>query len=410
MDLCFTATAYTQHHDNRVAFLCRSIANLRALITKYLDQNPAVVAQDENIIQYSVSTKKLGFLVPCEGKYPLGAGKDFWLHHPVYQSKLKECDEIVRKYAQWSPLELIYTNPVDLTLVEDKRYVCVTIVQICIASVYESYGVEPSFLLPYCGGQFAAHAISGLTSLEEELMFIMGYAVASRDKFEHTGAMGVINYGKKDLSVIIEDLGLDNHLYIVEASTSVHCLVSGDHYAFMRLLKELKVLNITYSYNQQNTIAWHCDLVESTFSDLEFYKQTMLSPKAAIYGPGRIIDQSNYKSVDTRILWSSLLSCPVKFDQDVRTVLRVEKDCDAYLEISTYPIVSAILKRNLFEKGKPKHLVVQSMHHGTENNLDTLMATLTKLSVGLYPVCWEVAYPHSNHTLLQDYLIATTTC
>eukprot|EP01133_Synstelium_polycarpum_P011633 gene11633-13583_t len=319
---------------------------------------------------------------------------------------MKECDAIVKKCAGFSAIDMIYDNPTDLTFHEEKRIAVVSLVQCCIAAVYESYGVSPHFVLSYCGGQNAADVMSGLVSLEDMLIFSTGYLARLKEKLQHTGGMGVVHLGSGDLSILIEDLGLEENVFIVESSTSIHCLVSGDNYGFQKLLKELRDRNIKYVYNRQN-IPWHCRLVESV-KEVPCYDQTIMPPKVPIYVAGRIIDQSSYKDFKTYPYWSTLLRNPVRFDQDVRTILEKEPDCDAFIEISTAPIIGGILRRNLLEKGKPKNLVAQSMLHGQENNFDTLMATLAKLNVGGYPVKWEVAYPHHNHIIVQEYVRSIT--
>eukprot|EP01133_Synstelium_polycarpum_P011634 gene11634-13584_t len=240
-----------------------------------------------------------------------------------------------------------------------------------------------------------------ISGLLKKNLFDLGKPKAVSDNLSNTGRIGIVQLGGEDTWGIIEDLGLTNHLEIIEDSTSVHCLVAGGIDAFNILMKELKSRKIGYIYHG-HTIGWHnskfCEKIKTIGINIPTQP-----PKIPIYGPYKMIDSSNYQ-IKTQEFWGNLLTKKIPFDQQVRTVLQKESDCDAFMEISAFPILAGILKRNLFEKGKPKHIIVPSMMHGQENNFDTLMASLAKLSVGGHKIKWEAVYPHGNHRIVQDYI------
>eukprot|EP01133_Synstelium_polycarpum_P011632 gene11632-13582_t len=296
-DLCYTATVCTRHYENRVAFLCRSIDDLRESISRYLKQSPtAVITKDKSIIQYTVSTRRLGYLCSCEGQYMLEMGKDFWQSHPVYQKTFNECDRIFRKFGGFSPIDLVYVKKVDLTYEELYRMPTLNCIYTSIIEVYKSYGVEPSFTLPYCVGHKLAFYASG-------------------------------------------------------------------------------------------------------------HEITFMKPNVPVYYSSKQIDHTNYKEISSSKFWGWMLREELYFNDAVKLVLQKEPDCDAFLEIAPYPIIGGILRRTLYEKGKTNHIVLPSMMHEAENNFDTLFSTLAKLSVGGYPVKWDVAYPHDQHTIVQGYVL-----
>eukprot|EP01133_Synstelium_polycarpum_P011631 gene11631-13581_t len=276
-------------------------------------------------------------------------------------------------------------------------------IYLSIIEVYKSYGVEPSFTLPYCVGHELAFYASGMETLEDAQRHSVSLTSNYKDILYGTGRIFIAQIGRDKMENIILYLGLTDEVYIVEASTSVHCLVSGTIQGFEKLTKALDHHKITY-FNNNQAIAWHTKYVDAIVDHSnKAHEATLMPPKAPIYISSKQIDHTNYKDFSSREFWGSMLREEIRFNDAVKLVLEKEPDCDVFLEIAPYHVIGGILRRTLYEKGKVNHMVLPSMMHPSENNFDTLFSTLAKLSVGGYPVKWDVAYPHGKHTVVQGY-------
>eukprot|EP01133_Synstelium_polycarpum_P011630 gene11630-13580_t len=273
---------------------------------------------------------------------------------------------------------------------------------LAILAVYESYGVHPSLALPYCSGYNVALYISGMVSLEGSLKTTVSLAYNFARSLYGTGSIFIAQIGKDKMEKIIESLSLEKEVFIPESSTSVHCLISGTIGGCAKLCKVLDQNKIKYVNNKQ-AIPWHCPLAEIVREESYLcFDQTVMPAKLPIYGSGEILDETNYK---TRPFWGKLLSEPIQVNDGIKLMMEREPDCNAFLEIAPIPLLGSILRRNLFEKGMPNHLVVPTMVSHYENNFDTLICTLAKLSVGGHPVKWDVVYPHDKNNLISNYPI-----
>ena len=115
-----------------------------------------------------------------------GMGRDLMKHEPVFREAIEKCDAALRPWASFSLLE-------ELGRSEEKSQMhrteigqpSIFAMQIALAALWKSWGVEPSAIVGHSVGEIAAACVAGIFSLEEAARI-----VAQRARFMESCGRG----------------------------------------------------------------------------------------------------------------------------------------------------------------------------------------------------------------------------
>lgn len=122
----------------------------------------------------SPARPRVVFAFTGQGEQWPGMGRELMRSEPLFASVLRRCDEIVRASAGWSILAALEDSAGHALDDTDYAQPVVAAVQIGLASLLRSYGVEPSAVVGHSVGEIAAAHAAGALGLEDAL----GLAVA----------------------------------------------------------------------------------------------------------------------------------------------------------------------------------------------------------------------------------------
>ncbi|KAB5542432.1 type I polyketide synthase, partial [Coniochaeta sp. 2T2.1] len=159
--LAYTTTARRMHHYFRVAIPAQDTEQL----LKGLDD----AMKQEDILRIPAVKPSVGFIFTCQGAQYTGMGKECFDNFSTFRQEVLIYDRIARSYGFPSILPLItgqgeveHLGPVEVQLSQ-------ACLQMALAKLWQSLGVEPSFVLGHSLGHYAALSVAGVLSASETI-------------------------------------------------------------------------------------------------------------------------------------------------------------------------------------------------------------------------------------------------
>ncbi|HWE34976.1 MAG TPA: amino acid adenylation domain-containing protein, partial [Isosphaeraceae bacterium] len=162
-DLAFTAATRREHHDHRLAVVAEDRAGLIAGLDAFLrgERHPGFATGRVA----PTRTPDVVFVFSGQGAQWPGMGRAL-LDEPAARAMLERCDEALRTRSGWSLLEAIAAGALGGTDVSQPVFCAV---QIALAALWRSWGIEPAAVVGHSLGELAAAHVAGALGLEEAL-------------------------------------------------------------------------------------------------------------------------------------------------------------------------------------------------------------------------------------------------
>ncbi len=166
-DLTYTLGARRNHHSHRLTLVTSNWAEL-------IEELAAFSKKEESPkIRVAFTARKeqaprIGFIMSGQGPQWWGMGRDLMQNEPVFREAVERCDRALRPWARFSLLE-------ELGRAEEMSQMSRTEIgqpsifamQVALAALWKSWGVQPSAILGHSVGEIAAACIAGIFSIEE---------------------------------------------------------------------------------------------------------------------------------------------------------------------------------------------------------------------------------------------------
>ncbi|KAK1725305.1 type I polyketide synthase [Colletotrichum acutatum] len=174
--LSYTTTARRTHHQFRIA--------LSAQTPEQLLSKLAAASQREEVKRMPVTLPSVGFVFSGQGAQYGGMGKEYFTSFSLFRSAIQAYDRIGQSQGLPSILPLITgeadvesSSPVEIQL-------SLTCLQMALAKLWKSFGIEPSFVLGHSLGHYAALNVAGVLSASDTIYLTGTRAQLLLDKCE----------------------------------------------------------------------------------------------------------------------------------------------------------------------------------------------------------------------------------
>ena len=337
-DLCYSAAARRTHHDYRAAFVGSSYGDL----SRKLESSLAGEVVPGAVTGVASDTTGDGPVFVFSGiatQWP-GMGLQLYETEPVFRDSLDICDRVIRHITGWSVLEEIRRPASESRLDQiDIMQPAIFGVQVALASLWRSWGVEPSAIVGHSLGEIAAAHVSGALSIEDAALI-----VCERSRLMHQasgkGKMAAVGLSSE---LVRERLaGLKHRVCIAVVNSPTSCVISGDADAVDEFAKQLeeegifcRLLSVDvacHSHHMEplrNVIAERLRDIRPRTASIPLYS-TLL---------GRII---NGNEVDAEY-WATNLREPVDFATVAGRIFHAGKR--TFLELSPNPALLTPIKQ-----------------------------------------------------------------
>ncbi|MGH7311990.1 MAG: type I polyketide synthase, partial [Candidatus Rokuibacteriota bacterium] len=379
-DLSYTASARRTHHDHRLAVVARSRAELVEHLQAFIqDETRPGLSSGRRLADRQ---RKVVFVFPGQGSQWVGMAQALMTQEPVFRAALEECDQVMRRFTGWSLLEELGADETRARLDQlDVVQPALFAVQVALATLWRSWGVEPAAVVGHSMGEVAAAHIAGVIGLDEAARIICRRSQIVRRRASGKGGMAVVELPADAVRSLLA--GYDDRLTVAAHNGPTTTVVSGDPVALEELRESVErqgaffqLVKVDYASHSAQMEPLRAELLEA-LEGIGSRRPSvpMLSTVTAQYSEGVECD-SQY--------WIRNIRDPVLFIQAIETLARDRHDI--FLEVSPHPILTGAIADCLRHAGRDG-TALPSLRRGEDGRV-SLLGSLGSLYTLGYPVDW----------------------
>ena len=331
-DVCFTAGVGRSHFEHRAALVVDSVAGARELLAGLAENRlgPGAVRGECG------DPPKTAWLFTGQGSQYPGMARELFDTEPVFADIVKRCAEAVDGMLPRPLLEVLFDTATDAG--ETLRHTsfaqpALFAVEMGLARLWQSWGIEPDVVLGHSVGQYAAACVAGVFSLEDGARLI-----AERGRL-----FGSLPDGGRMVAVFADaqkvERVADEFPHIsVAAYNGPNTVLSGPGADLEEIVARLSGDGIRCTW-LDTSHAFHSELLEPVLDEFESYARRF---EFAVPTLPLICNRTGaVLTAETPLdaqYWRRHSRQPVQFAESVRTVAAL--GCSVVMEIGPQPILT----------------------------------------------------------------------
>ena len=390
--LCYSAARRRGHHDQRLALVIRSREDLADGVNAFLN--------DERRTNVSCGRKLPGrapqvtFLLSGMGPERPGMGLGLF-NEPVWRESMEACDRSLQAYVNWSLLEEL-ARPKASSRIHDTRIAqpAIFALQVSLAALWRSWGIEPSVIVGHSVGEVAAAHIAGVLSLEDAVAVIF-HRSSLQHRTEGDGTLLAVGMPLCGAEALIATY--NGALSIAAINSPCSVTLSGDRSALNQIMGSLTAESIFCRFLATD-IPYHSRRMEPLMVELSRSLNTIRARPAKIPLFSTVTGHAVVGTELDGSYWAKNIRRTVRFSEALQRVAEVGST--TFLEVSSHPVLARyILECN---KASDTVTVLSSLRNG-EDDLRTMFSSLGRLYTLGCRVEWKRLYPDGEFVHLPTY-------
>ena len=382
--ICHTSGQRRGGSDLRLAVIGRTTQEMAASFSELLAER-----QDPNIVMgKSEQPPKIAFVFSGQGGQWQGMGHELLRQEPVFRSTVEKIDQAIRRYFDWSLLEVLQAPTDSTRLAEiDLLQPAIFGVQVALAELWRSWGIQPEAVIGHSMGEVAAAHVAGILSLDDAIRVICLRSQLLK-KLSGKGVMMVTELTVEQAEDLLEAYDGEVALAAINGPTST--VLSGDPTKMAEI--QTKLDNQDLFFRMVNVD------VASHSPQMDLIRDEMLAQLDGLYPqPGLIPFFSTVTGQREDLLdfsatyWFDNLRKPVLFTSATEELLAA--GYDALIEMGPHPVLLGAIQQSVLPDQSVK--LLPSMRR-EEPEGEVLMRSLGTLYTSGYPVDWDKIYPEPH--------------
>lgn len=338
---------------------------------------------------------KLAFVFTGHGTQRWDMGRQLLKEEPLFRETIEECDKLARQHVEWSIMEELLADESDSRISSDHVEIAQTVffaIQVALARLWRSWGIEPDSVLGYSMGEVAASHVAGIISLSDAIRVIITrsslYCQALCD-VDQCGEMAWVKLSQSEARRKLN--GYKDKVWIAAHSSPVVTILSGDSVVLKNLIRSFRQEKIASGLLPVPG-AGHTPQVEPLARELIGSLRGLQPQIASIPMVSTATGTAVVGTECDAEYWGRHLMEPILFADAMDSLL--ENGHDVFLEISAEPTLSSSIRHCLKHRGK-KGTILASLRPGKED-AETLRESLNQLyKLGVAPVAKPITITES---------------
>jgi acyl transferase domain-containing protein len=346
-DVCFTANVGRGPFAQRAACVVESLPQAReALARLAAAQTNATLAG-----RAMGAAPAVAFVFPGQGSQYADMGRELYASEPVFRAALQECEAALAGAASSAVVAVLRGQGGALEDTADAQPAMFAI-QVALAALWRSWGVEPAYVIGHSVGEFAAACVAGALEVGDTIRL-----VAARGRL-----MQALPSGGQMVAVFAPAArvaaAVARHpeaVSIAAVNGPGHVVIAGAAAAVAAVLDELAAEGIR---SRRLTVghAFHSPLMEPVLADLGRVAAGVRGTTARIGWVSTVTGALVADAVDAGY-WRQQARQAVRFDAAVATLESL--GCDTFVEVGPGVTLTALGARR-----EPKALWAASLRPG----------------------------------------------
>ncbi len=331
-DVCLTAGTGRSHFEHRAALVVDSIDDARIGLADLAENRtrPGVVRGEH------VHHPTTAWLFTGQGSQYPGMARELFDTEPVFAETVTRCAEAVKDILPRPLLEVIFASGADAANnLRDTSFAqpALFAVEMGLARLWQSWGIEPDVVLGHSVGQYAAACVAGVFSLED----------GARLMAERGRLFGSLPEGGRMVAVFTdpkqaEEMAGAFPRVSVGAYNGPNTVLSGPGEDLEQVVAKLEGEGIRCTW-LQTSHAFHSELLDPVLDEFESYAARIEYAVPALplvcNRTGAVL--TTQTPLDAQY-WRRHSRQPVQFSESVRTIAAL--GCSVLMEIGPQPVLT----------------------------------------------------------------------
>ncbi|ORV60767.1 polyketide synthase [Mycobacterium europaeum] len=334
-ELCFTAGVGRAHFEHRAALVVNSTESAAELLGALADDRPA-----PGLLRGECDDRpKTAWLFPGQGSQFAGMARELFETEPVFAETMTRCAAVVDAVLEKPMLDVIFDvdNP-DTLRQTSYAQPALFAVEMGLARLWQSWGLEPDVVLGHSVGQYAAACVAGVLSLEDGALLL-----AERGRL-----FGNLPAGGRMVAIFaaaerVESCTDEFPRLSVAAYNGANTVLAGPAEDLDRVVGGLTADGVRCDW-LDTSHAFHSALLDPALDEFESYasrfgfsspQRTLVCNRTgAALGRSAELDAS---------YWRRHARQPIEFAKSVATL--ADLNCAVLLEVGAQPVLTAAALR-----------------------------------------------------------------
>ncbi len=384
-DVCYSASARSSHNDYRLAVAGNSSQQLIEGLAAFLKgETRAGVSSGHKALAIR---SKLAFVFSGQGSQWFGMGRTLLLHEPVFREVIERCALALRPHTDWSLIAELAGTDADKSRLSEVDVIqpALFAVQVALAALWRSWGVEPDAVVGHSMGEVAAAYVAGALSLEDAALIICKRSSLVK-RTVGQGAMASVELSIEDARHAIA--GYEDRVSIAVSTSPTSTVLSGDPAALTEILEQLQGREV-FCRMVKVDFASHSPQMDPLRGELLQALEEVRPQLGSMPIYSTVLDSVADGSQLDGLYWARNLREPVLFSSSVQRLL--QDGHDTFLEISAHPILLSGIQQGIHHAGK-EGTVLASIRREEDEHTVMLRSLGVLYSFG-YAVDWSRIYP-----------------
>ena len=382
---CRRAAARSSDHAHRLALSAGSYRELQQGLASYLagERRPGLAVGH---VDSRVRTGPV-FVFSGQGSQWACMGRSLLQREPVFRATLERCSQLVQKLLGWSLLDELTAERQRSRLDEiDVSCPAIVSVEIALAMLWRSWGIEPALVVGHSIGEVAAAYVAGVLSLEDAMLVICTQGRLIR-RIRGRGTMGLAALSWEDAGRAVAGPPYQGRLSRAIHESPGSTVFSGEAAALHELFSTLQQRGI-FCRQVNVDVAAHGPQLDGLRAELLATLRGVTPQRAAIpissSVTGGLLAGEKF---DARH-WVENLASPVLFSEAVSSLL--PSGATLFLEVSPHPLLKRAVETCAAHSGRSV-LYAHSLRRD-EDERAALLENLGSLYTLGQPVRWGELY------------------
>lgn len=380
-DVAYTRALRRSHHDHRLAVVAATAAEAAEKLGAF-----SAGHETKGVAAGRVPAgerPKLAFVCSGMGPQWWGMARQLLDTEPVFRAAVERCDRELSKHTGWSLLDELLAPEEESRMSETEVAQPANFaVQLGLAELWHSWGVEPDGIVGHSTGEVAAQYLAGVLSFEDAVK-VNYYRSSLQQRATGAGRMLAVGMTPESLNQAVADAGPLVSVAAVNSPTAV--TLAGDAGILQDMADQLETFGVFHRFLTVK-VPYHSHYMDPLREDLEKGLADIRPASATLplYSTvtGTRIDS---RGADAHYWWQNVRAT-VLFAAAFRQML-----ADGYthfVELGPHPVLAGSMRELLAEQ-QQEGLVVPSLRRDEPDDA-VLLGSLGALYSHGHEVNWEV--------------------
>jgi acyl transferase domain-containing protein/NADP-dependent 3-hydroxy acid dehydrogenase YdfG/acyl carrier protein len=380
-DICAMASLRRAAYNYRSVFVATSKEELIEKLSDFSQLHSDIQKikfDDEDEI-------KTVFVFPGQGSQWISMGKNLIENEPVFKQSLEEINQIFKTYVNWDVFEEINNSQSRLNEIDVVQPILIAI-QIALANLWISKGIQPDTVIGHSMGEVAAAYIAQKISLQDAAQIICVRSQLMKS-LSGKGEMGATDLNIDEANEILK--GYEDKLSIAVINSKNSIVLSGDSDALNQVFEQLEQQG-KFNRKVKVDVASHSPQMDGILDSLKQKLANITSKHSNIQFYSTVKNKLIINDELDADYWCNNLRKPVQFGNAIQYALQ-EKNV-VFIEMSPHPTLLHAINENI-EDSKSNATSIASFVK-EKNELSEFYNNYTHLHTLGYKLNFKNIYPN----------------